>query len=91
MTDLQEFKITKIAAGWNHSLALTERGGLFATGHGEYGQLGTGDTELTKVFTLVNSIGNKNIELLFAGGNHSWIVLDQDHLIRIQPKINLNT
>ena len=35
--DLQEYKIIKIAAGWNHSLALTERGGLFATGHGEYG------------------------------------------------------
>jgi len=51
----------KIAAGWNHSIALTERGGLYATGHGEYGQLGTGDTELTKQFTLVSSIGNKNI------------------------------
>jgi alpha-tubulin suppressor-like RCC1 family protein len=32
--------IAKIAAGWNHTLALTERGDLFACGYGQYGQLG---------------------------------------------------
>jgi len=32
--------IVMIAAGWNHSLALTEQGDLYATGHGSYGQLG---------------------------------------------------
>jgi len=29
-----------IAAGWNHSLALTEQGDLYSAGHGSYGQLG---------------------------------------------------
>jgi len=50
-----------VAAGWNHSVALTEFGALYATGHGEHGQLGTGDTDLQKEFTLVASTGNKNI------------------------------
>ena len=32
--DLLSKPIAKIAAGWNHSLALTEKGDLFACGYG---------------------------------------------------------
>ena len=35
--------ITSIAAGWNHSLALTQLGDLYVCGNGVYGQLGLGD------------------------------------------------
>ncbi len=37
-----------------------------------------GDDESKIVFTHVASLGGKNIEKIFAGGNHSWIVLDQN-------------
>lgn len=32
--------IVSIAAGWNHSLVLTEHGDLYSAGYGKYGQLG---------------------------------------------------
>ncbi len=37
-------KVTEIAAGTDHSLALTSRGSLLAWGQGKYGQLGNGNT-----------------------------------------------
>jgi len=35
-----------------------------------------GDKESKTYFCNVQSLGNKNISKIFAGGNHSWIVLD---------------
>jgi len=35
--------ISKIACGWQHSLALTKNGFLFSWGLNVYGQLGIGD------------------------------------------------
>lgn len=43
--DLAGRKVTQIAAGWNHSLVLTDNGDLFACGYGAHGQLGLGDKE----------------------------------------------
>lgn len=75
--DLTDYIVTQIAAGWNHTMALTQSGKLFGSGHGEHGQLGLGDHENQKSFVSVTSIGNKNIGQIYAGGNHSWIVLDE--------------
>jgi alpha-tubulin suppressor-like RCC1 family protein len=68
--------ITMIAAGWNHSLAMTNKGDLYSCGYGQNGQLGLGEKESRTQFTHVHSVGNKNITKLFAGGCHSWVVLD---------------
>lgn len=76
VTDFYGVKIAQIAAGWNHSLVLTERGDLYACGHGESGQLGIGDTEIIPNFTHVSPMGPKNIAKIFAGGNHTWALLD---------------
>ena len=43
--DLHNKPVAKIAAGWNHSLALTEKGDLFSCGYGQYGQLGLGQQD----------------------------------------------
>jgi alpha-tubulin suppressor-like RCC1 family protein len=40
VTDLESKSIVRVAAGWNHSLALSDRGDLFACGYGQQGQLG---------------------------------------------------
>jgi hypothetical protein len=74
--DLLSKPIAKIAAGWNHSLVLTEAGDLFSCGYGQYGQLGLKDGESKTMFHHVVSLGPRNIYKIFAGGNHSWIVLD---------------
>lgn len=70
----------------HHSLALTRNGDLYACGHGEYGQLGLGSTESKTQFTLVESIGDKNIDKIFAGGSHSWIILNDIDPIRSNYK-----
>ena len=71
--------IVQIAAGWHHSLALTSKGDLYAAGHGAWGQLGIGETEIMPHFVHVNPLGSKNIKKIFAGGDHSWVVLDENN------------
>ena len=70
-------KITQIAAGRNHSLALASRGDVYACGNGKEGQLGLPDKEMRKIFTHVLSLMSVNAIKLYAGGLHSWIVLDE--------------
>ncbi|KAL4431712.1 hypothetical protein ABPG74_017341 [Tetrahymena malaccensis] len=79
---LTKKKIIKIAAGWNHSLALSDQNDIFACGHGARGQLGLGDEESRTVFTHVVSLGGKNTATISAGGDHSWAVLDQNFPIK---------
>ena len=49
--EIREDKIGQIASGWNHSLALSSTGTLYAKGLNDYGQLGMGDTDFKKDFT----------------------------------------
>jgi len=74
--DLLSKPLAAIAAGWNHSLVLSEQGDLFACGYGNHGQLGLNDKESRTSFTHVADLGPKNIYKIFAGGNHSWVVID---------------
>ena len=76
VTDLEDQIITQIAAGWNHSLVLNSEGDLYTCGHGKYGQLGLGESEPKSQFTIVDAMQPKNIYKIYAGGNHSWVVLD---------------
>ena len=52
--DMSVKKVTQIAAGWNHSLVLTENGDMYACGYGAHGQLGLGEKESKTQFTLVS-------------------------------------
>ena len=52
--DMSIKKVTQIAAGWNHSLVLTENGDMYACGYGAHGQLGLGEKESKTQFTLVS-------------------------------------
>lgn len=77
--DFSGIKITQIAAGWHHSVVLTEKGDIYTCGHGGTGQLGLGTTEVTPFFSSVTSIGPKNITRIFAGGNHTWATIDYEN------------
>ena len=76
VTDLRTKPIKSIAAGWNHTLVLTERGDIYSCGYGFFGQLGHGDDESRTYFSHVSALGPKNVERIYAGGNHSWALLD---------------
>lgn len=58
------------------------KGDLYACGYGEHGQLGLSNTESKTQFTLVEAIGDKSIDKIYAGGNHSWIALNDVDPIR---------
>lgn len=49
--------------------------------------MGRGDKESKTQFTHVASLGPKNIVRIFAGGSHSWVVLDDMVPIRENYKI----
>ena len=72
-----EHKVTQVKAGWNHSLCLTDEGVLYGCGRASDGQLGLGDTDDRKEFTEIVSVGNKKLNAIYAGGAHSWLVVDE--------------
>lgn len=69
-------RILMIAAGSNHSIALTDKFNVYACGYNSKGQLGLGDIKIRTVWTHVNKLAGKKITRIYAGGNHSWAVLD---------------
>lgn len=83
--------VIQVAAGWNHSMALTDRGDVYTCGYGGHGQLGHGDKESKTQFTLVQQLGNKNVTKIFAGGSHSWVVLDSVVPMRDQWQMQQQT
>jgi alpha-tubulin suppressor-like RCC1 family protein len=73
-------KITSIAAGGAHSLALDSNGKLWATGYSGYGQLGLGNTNSQNSFQLVTFTGlspNAKITSIAAGETYS-LALDSN-------------
>lgn len=58
-------------------MALTQAGDLYVCGSNQDGQLGLGDTEMRTGFQHLRTLADKNIYRLFAGGNHSWVLLDE--------------
>ncbi|MDR0747881.1 MAG: hypothetical protein LBE89_08370 [Helicobacteraceae bacterium] len=59
--------ITALSAGYEHSLALSNSGKVYATGWNNYGQLGLGDNTDRNAFTEVTDLSGKNIIALSAG------------------------
>lgn len=54
---------------------------VYVTGMGKHGQLGLGDLEKRMSFVHLKSLAGKNISRVFAGGHHSWFVIDQENPI----------
>jgi alpha-tubulin suppressor-like RCC1 family protein len=63
--------VKAIAAGYYHSLALTNGGEIYATGSNTDGRLGVGDDERRNSFTRASLPTGANITAIAAGGNHS--------------------
>ena len=70
--------VNQIAAGWSHSMVLTSEGNLYVCGCGKFGELGLNDSDsMNKYnFTFLKSASKLNITNIFAGGHHSWLLID---------------
>lgn len=61
--------ITISADGWDHALAVTETGDVWAWGSNQYGKLGDGTEENRNIPVKVNNVGN--IKAIATGWGHS--------------------
>eukprot|EP01087_Luapelamoeba_hula_P006210 TRINITY_DN1629_c0_g2_i2.p1 TRINITY_DN1629_c0_g2~~TRINITY_DN1629_c0_g2_i2.p1 ORF type:complete len:1654 (-),score=167.20 TRINITY_DN1629_c0_g2_i2:56-4594(-) len=67
-------KIIQVAAGWAHSLFLTEMGVAYSCGHGEQGQLGLGSTKDALIPQKIESLSN--ITQVACGYCHTVMLTD---------------
>lgn len=82
VSSLKNKHVVDIAAGWNHTLILTEKNYLYACGYNKYGQLGLGDYRGRKNFINIREASKLNIMKIFAGGHHSYIILDKKEPVK---------
>ena len=68
--------IIEIAAGWSHSLVLTDDGYVYSAGCGKFGELGLGENKNRYNYTWVRKVGTMNVKHIYAGGHHSLCIID---------------
>ena len=68
---LAKERVVGVAAGGNHSLALTAEGALFSFGNGVSGQLGHGNTARQPQPKRVVALAKERVASVAAGGSHS--------------------
>jgi alpha-tubulin suppressor-like RCC1 family protein len=69
---IDEVAVVQVAAGINHSMALTATGGLYSWGKGDKGQLGHGDQENLAVPRVVGGIDGAVVGMT-GGSTHSLV------------------
>jgi hypothetical protein len=72
---------------------LTSGHDVFTAGLNQAGQLGIGDEDSKTSFTWVKLLAGKNITSIYAGGHHTWFVIDSDnkHIPDYTPPSPLRT
>ena len=68
---LQGVRVSAVAAGEGHSLALSVAGALYSFGEGYHGQLGHGDAARQHAPRLVAALQGVRVSAVAAGENHS--------------------
>jgi len=97
-TDIDGEKITDIAAGRFHYLALSESNKLFSWGNNNAGALGDGTKESKRFASLINLDGTdlkgKTVKEISAGQNYSSVITDEGkiaiwggHNLSLVPKV----
>ena len=76
MKSLLGKQIIMISAGATHSIALSSKHDVYTCGYNARGQLGLGEDKSVTMWTHVNSLSGKNVSKIYAGGDHSWAVVD---------------
>lgn len=76
---LNNFNITNVSAGWNHSGFVSECGHLFTCGDGTFGQLGLGDYVSQSSPIKVSHFPSRHVEQIACGMRHSLALLKGEH------------
>ena len=70
------------AGGRDHSLAVSDQGQVYACGNNAKGTLGLPHIESVNWFSKVHTVQNGNAAKVFAGVDHSFVLLDQTKPIK---------
>jgi RCC1 and BTB domain-containing protein len=73
---LESKKVVFIATNGYHSACITDDGGTYTWGEGEYGQLGHGDDMIRSTPTLVEGLAGKKVMEVACGGYHTIVRTD---------------
>nr|XP_022903495.1 E3 ubiquitin-protein ligase HERC2 isoform X1 [Onthophagus taurus] len=70
---LQEHRVVKVACGSGdaHTVCITSQGNVYSWGDGDYGKLGRGGSDGSKIPRLVERLQNFNITEVYCGGQFS--------------------
>lgn len=71
VTQVSHLRVVSIAAGYAHSILLTDTGCLYSSGYNDRGQLGIGHRISTANFTLVEKLENKFVIQIACGQQHN--------------------
>ena len=82
VNSLSNKNIIEIAAGWSHTLVLTDEGFVYVAGCGKFGELGLGETKNRYNYTWIKKLGQMNVRHIFAGGHHSWCIIDDKNPLK---------
>ncbi|GAB2241001.1 hypothetical protein Droror1_Dr00021519 [Drosera rotundifolia] len=80
VSSLEGVRITQIACGGYHSLALTDDGKVLSWGHGGHGQLGHSSIQNQKVPTRIDALADHQVVFIACGGSTSAAVTETGQL-----------
>lgn len=72
----QDFVVTCVSAGWNHSGFVSDKGCLFTCGDGSFGQLGHGDLKSLCTPLIVSYFASRRVNKIACGMRHSLALLE---------------
>ncbi|KAJ3678387.1 hypothetical protein LUZ60_002190 [Juncus effusus] len=73
---LKNIRIVQVSCGGYHSLALSDKGEVYAWGHGGQGQLGQPSVQNQRVPKLIEALSHENITFISCGGSSSAAISD---------------
>ncbi|KAL9959343.1 hypothetical protein ACROYT_G032657 [Oculina patagonica] len=80
VTALDEYEVTKLAAGYSHSAVLTSQGQVFTFGGGLYGQLGLGTNGKQTLPIFVEALKNQKVYLICCGSFETLAVTEDQKI-----------
>ena len=76
VSSMADVKVTQIAAGANHTIVVSQGGGLWTCGRGRHGQLGHGHFHDAGPLQRLEALRGMSVMYAVAGGSHSLCLTD---------------
>jgi len=82
-------QVKQVSCGWSHSGFVSEQGGLWTWGTGQFGRLGHGDARDRLSATFVDSLQQARISMVACGGQHTLALDHMGHVYSCGKGVSL--